>query len=145
MRPNRRDFLGRSGLAGAAAMLGRAGAASGQDRPADREDADPRGAARRHPIGVSTYSFWQFRGERLGIEDCLDKAAAMGFDGVEVLHVQMRDESNAALQRIKRRAHSLGLALMGFSTHQGFVTPDEDLRPQRDASWADPSLSRPSD
>ena len=52
----------------------------------------------------------------------------MGFDGVEVLHVQMRDESNAALQKIKRRAHSLGLALMGFSTHQGFVTPDEDLR-----------------
>ena len=44
---------------------------------------------RRHPIGVSTYSFWQFRGERLGIAACIDKAAAMGFDGVEILHVQM--------------------------------------------------------
>ena len=63
-----------------------------------------------------------------GIEACIDKAAAMGFDGVEILHVQMQDESNAALQKIKRRAHSLGLALMGFSTHQGFVSPDADLR-----------------
>ncbi len=129
MVSNRRVFLGRTGLAGAAATIGLAMAAEGQDRRADAGDAAPRdGARRRNPIGVSTYSFWQFRGERLGIEDCLDKAAAMDFDGVEVLHVQMRDESNAALQRIKRRAHALGLALMGFSTHQGFVSPDEDLR-----------------
>jgi sugar phosphate isomerase/epimerase len=83
---------------------------------------------RGNPIGVSTYSFWQFRGERVPIDACLDRAADMGFDGVEILHAQMRDESNAALQQIKRRAHSLGLALMGFSTHQGFVTPDADLR-----------------
>jgi sugar phosphate isomerase/epimerase len=77
---------------------------------------------------VSTYSFWQFRGERLGIPECIDRAAAMGFDGVEILQVQMEDTSNAALQDIKRRAHALGLALMGFSTHQGFVTPDADRR-----------------
>jgi sugar phosphate isomerase/epimerase len=83
---------------------------------------------RRHSIGVSTYSFWQFRGERLGIEACIDKAATMGFDGVEILHVQMHDDSTAAINSIKRRAHSLGLALMGFSTHQGFVSPDADLR-----------------
>jgi sugar phosphate isomerase/epimerase len=61
-------------------------------------------------------------------EDCLEKAAAMGFDGVEILHVQMKDASNVALQKIKHRAHSLGLALMGFSTHQGFVDPDEAAR-----------------
>ncbi len=128
MVPNRREFLGRSGLAGAAATLGLAGAAVGQVQPAGSDNSPSRLGGRRYPIGVSTYSFWQFRGERLGIEDCLDKAAAMGFDGVEVLHVQIQDESNAALQKIKRRAHSLGLALMGFSTHQGFVTPDADLR-----------------
>ena len=91
-----------------------------------RRSGDARAGA--NPIGVSTYSFWQFRGERLGIAACIDKAAAMGFDGVEILHVQMQDESNAAVQRIKRQAHSLGLALMGFSTHQGFVSPDADLR-----------------
>ena len=62
MRPNRREFLGRCGPAAALAM---AGAAVAQDRAADREEPAPRGAATgRHPIGVSTYSFWQFRGER---------------------------------------------------------------------------------
>lgn len=122
MDPNRRDFLrGAGGLASAALAAGAtARAASG--------GAVPPGARRGNPIGVSTYSFWQFRGARLGIPACIDKAAAMGFDGVEILHVQMEDESNATLQAIKRQAHSLGLPLMGFSTHQGFVTPDADLR-----------------
>jgi sugar phosphate isomerase/epimerase len=88
----------------------------------------PPAARRRRPIGVSTYSFWQFRGERLDVGTCIDKAAAMGFDGVEILHVQMADESNKTVQALKRRAHAQGLALMGFSTHQGFVYPDLDLR-----------------
>lgn len=108
-----------------AGMLGADAARSQEGAP----EAEGEGGSRRgNSIGVSTYSFWQFRGERLGIEDCIDKAAAMGFNGVEVLHVQMTEESNSALQNIKRRAHSLGLALMGFSTHQGFVSPDEDQR-----------------
>lgn len=123
----RRQFLG-AGLGATAAAL-MSGPASGQAPPkaADASATAP-APARRRPIGVSTYSFWQFRGERLDVLACIDKAAAMGFDGVELLHVQMRDESNAALQAIKARAHGLGLALMGFSTHQGFVTPDRDLR-----------------
>jgi L-ribulose-5-phosphate 3-epimerase len=129
MAPNRRDFLGRAAIAGVAATMGRTPAASARDAAGDRQDAAPGGPARRrHPIGVSTYSFWQFRGERLAIDACIEKAAAMGFDGVEILHVQMQDETNAALNAIKRRAHALGLALMGFSTHQGFVSPDEDRR-----------------
>ena len=125
MRTNRREFLGHSGIvAGAAALMAASGVSSSAVEPAKGSESKPR----RHPIGVSTYSFWQFRGERLGISACIDKAAAMGFDGVEILHVQMQDESNSALQKIKRQAHALGLALMGFSTHQGFVSPDADLR-----------------
>ncbi len=118
MTTNRRGFLGAAALT---AVAGSAPLAVGQAPAA----ASPK---RRRAIGVSTYSFWQFRGERLKIEACLEKAAEMGFDGVEVLHVQMDDESPAAVNAIKRRAHSLGLALMGFSTHQGFVSPDADLR-----------------
>jgi sugar phosphate isomerase/epimerase len=84
---------------------------------------------RGNPIGVSTYSFWQFRHkERRDIGTCIDLAAEMGFDGVEILHRQMEDESNAALQKIKRRAFVNGLALMGFSTHQGFLSPDKETR-----------------
>ena len=48
--------------------------------------------------------------------------------GVELLHVQMTDESNTALQRHKQRAFSLGLDLMGFSTHQTFLDPDAVIR-----------------
>ena len=81
-------------------------------------------------IGVSTYSFWHFKGEHVEIGDCIDHAARMGFDGVEILHQQMQSEDNAYLQSLKRRAFTLGLDLMGFSTHQGFVSPDESVRQQ---------------
>jgi len=79
-------------------------------------------------IGVSTYSFWHFHGDKPAIETCIDRAAVMGFDGVEILHQQMKSEDNAYLQELKRRAFTQGLDLMGFSTHQGFVSPDKDVR-----------------
>jgi L-ribulose-5-phosphate 3-epimerase len=79
-------------------------------------------------IGVSTYSFWHFKGEKVEIETCIDRAAAMGFDGVEILHQQMHHEANPYLQELKRRAFTQGLDLMGFSTHQGFVSPDKSVR-----------------
>jgi sugar phosphate isomerase/epimerase len=76
-------------------------------------------------FGVSTYSFWQFRNEELrDVGRCIDLAAEMGFDAVEILHRQMTDESNSALQSLKRRAFLNGLDLCGFSTHQAFVFPD---------------------
>jgi sugar phosphate isomerase/epimerase len=129
MELDRREFLGRTAIVAASATLGSTRASLGQAAARDEDAPATRGTARRSlPIGVSTYSFWQFRGERLTIAACIDKAAAMGFNGVEILHVQMRDESNSALQKLKRQAHSLGLALMGFSTHQGFVSPDPELR-----------------
>jgi sugar phosphate isomerase/epimerase len=128
---NRRGWLKGAGLLGAAVLGGASGASVGaSEQQQDKTPSDATGTApiRRNPIGVSTYSFWQFRGTRLGIAECIDKAAAMGFDGVEILHIQMRDDTNPALQKIKRQAHSLGLPLMGFSTHQGFVSPDREVR-----------------
>lgn len=85
---------------------------------------------RPNRIGVSTYSFWRFNGpkEEYLIEDCIDQAARMGFDGVEILHVQMVAEDNAYLQKLKRRAFDNGIDLMGFSTHQGFLSPDPEER-----------------
>ncbi len=96
--------------------------------------AEPTSSRVRNRIGVSTYSFWHFRGEPVAIETCLEQAADMGFDGVEILHVHMEEAAKASsvdkplLRRFKQRAFSLGLDLMGFSTHQGFVTPDADKR-----------------
>ena len=82
-----------------------------------------------NPIAVSTYSYWRYQKDaKLPIEDCIDLAAEQGFDAVEILHVQMTREDNDYLQMLKRRAFVNGLALCGFSTHQGFVSPDKEER-----------------
>jgi L-ribulose-5-phosphate 3-epimerase len=125
---HRRYFLKQAGLGTA---LGLAGGLPSPIRAAqESKTASAERPVRGNSVGVSTYSFWQFRegARRVTMSECIDKAAALGFDGVEILHVQMEDESNATLQRLKRQAHSLGLALMGFSTHQGFVTPNREER-----------------
>lgn len=88
-------------------------------------------AAGKRPtrIGVSTYSFWQFKNEAFrDLELCIDLSGEMGFDGVEILHRQMRDESPAYLQKLKQRAFLNGMSLCGFSTHQGFVYPKQEER-----------------
>ena len=92
------------------------------------ETAKPK--IKHNPIGVSTYSFWQFNGpkENSPIEACIDKAAAMGFDGIELLLVQMASEENSYLQNLKKRAFHAGLDIMGFSTHQGFLNPSGEYR-----------------
>ena len=94
-------------------------------------DAPAAVKAHKYRIGVSTYSFWHFdetTDKWRSIEKCLEAAADMGFDGVEVLQVQMLNTSPAALRKIKSRAFTLGLDLMGFSTHQTFLSPDEQKR-----------------
>ncbi len=90
---------------------------------------EPSSARPRQRIGVSTYSFFKFGGARnTPVDKCIELAADMGFDGVELLHVQMRDDSTAFCNSLKRRAFTLGLDLMGLSTHQTFVSPDEEVR-----------------
>ena len=80
-------------------------------------------------IAVSTYSFFTFKGgSKLTMPKCIDTAARMGFDGVELLLVQMEDTSDSFLQKLKRQAFVNGLDLCGMSTHQGFVRPDKEYR-----------------
>ncbi len=121
---NRRNFILNSTLAVAGAGI----AASCSAPQANTGNQQKK--IRRNPIGVSTYSFWQFNGpkENAPIEDCIEKAAQMGFDGIEFLLVQMQSEENSYLQKLKRQAFHAGLDIMGFSTHQGFVYPDKEKR-----------------
>lgn len=77
---------------------------------------------------MSSYSYWHFTPNRYPIEKVIDNAALMGFDGVEVLHRQMLDESPAYLNQLKRRAFTQGVALIMFSIHQDFVSPWKDER-----------------
>ncbi|MGI9547101.1 MAG: sugar phosphate isomerase/epimerase family protein [Flavobacteriaceae bacterium] len=123
----RRKFIGQAAALGATTAV--MGCTQGQKKEAMEEDA-PGNNIKHNPIGVSTYSFWQFNGpkEDSPIEECIDKAAAMGFDGIELLLVQMSSEENNYLQNLKKRAFHAGLDIMGFSTHQGFVSPDVEKR-----------------
>lgn len=93
------------------------------------ENSPTSGERRGNPIIVSTYSFWRFRDDsKLSIDQCIDEAARMGFDGVEILHMQMDSEEPGYLQKLKQRALLNGVSLSGFSTHQGFVSPDVAVR-----------------
>ena len=116
---NRRNVLGLAGIAGAVV--------TGQAIGLRAEEPPKKGPRTR--IAVSTYSFWQFKNEALrDVLTCIDLAAEWGFDGVEILEMQLQDKSNSMLQRIKQRAFTNGLDLCGFSTHQGWVNPKPEER-----------------
>src|SRR5688572_27441497 len=75
-------------------------------------------------IAVSTYSYWHFRQPKFPIEKVIEDAARLGFDGVEILHRQMDNETPAYLNKLKQLAFRHGLALPMLSIHQDFVYPD---------------------
>ena len=122
----RREVLA-AGLAAGAAVGAVSLADSGSSSAAQAKSSNPK--ARGNAIAVSTYSYWRYRPDtKLTIEECIELAGEAGFDAVEVLHVQMEDQSNKTLQRIKQKAFRLGLDLCGLSTHQTFVSPDPKVR-----------------
>jgi L-ribulose-5-phosphate 3-epimerase len=120
----RRTFLSCS--VAATAALGLGSLSSNSQTFAGQGSAE---SHRPNPIALSTYSFWRFKeGLKLPIETCIDETARMGFDGVDILLIQMEREDNSYLQKIKRHALINGLDLCCMSTHQGYVYPDKDRR-----------------
>jgi sugar phosphate isomerase/epimerase len=115
MSVTRRQLIGQ-----AAAGLSAAAIASAQ-QPGSKDSGAPSDKTR---ISVSTYSYWHFSKERYPVEKVIEDAAPLGFDGVEILHRQMGDESKAYLNKLKRAAFLNGLALPMLSIHQDFVSPD---------------------
>jgi sugar phosphate isomerase/epimerase len=115
---HRRDFLASSAAVAVGAMTSHCAPA-----------AEPAPKAITNRIGTSTYSFWHFGKNPKDIRDvekCIDLAADMGFDAVEILLQQLpRDPSPEYLQRVKRRAFKLGIQFNGLSTHQTFMSPDK--------------------
>ncbi|MCA9126186.1 MAG: sugar phosphate isomerase/epimerase [Planctomycetales bacterium] len=98
-------------------------------------DADVSAGPRKsYPIVLSTYSLWRFNNEQYrDFDKCIDLADEMGFDGVELLLYQLEQNellSHSKLMSYKRHALAVGLPIVGMSTHQGFVTPDRELRRQ---------------
>lgn len=101
--------------------------------------AAPAPARPRFKLGIATYSYWHFRTAKVPIETVIDKAAALGVEGVDILHRQMdipergelNAETRAYCQKLKRHAFRHGIDLIAFSVHQDFVDPDPEKR-QRD-------------
>lgn len=123
MNVTRREVLCSAAALGATTVVTASVASDTQPKPAEIV------GWRGNPIAVSTYSFWRFKPDsKLSMERCIDEAARMGFDAIELLHIQMESEEPAYLQQLKRRAFLNGLSLCGLSTHQGFVSPDEEKR-----------------
>jgi len=79
-------------------------------------------------LGVSTYSYWHFRGDRYPIEKVMERAAELGLAGVEILHRQMESEELSYLMRLKRTAFFLGLDIYCLAIHQDFVQPNAEER-----------------
>ncbi len=83
-------------------------------------------------LAVASYSYWHFRTAKVPIETVMDRAAELGFAGVDILHRQMdlpeRGPLDAAgrayLRRLRRHAFRRGLAISCLSTHQSFVKAD---------------------
>lgn len=124
----RREFLTAAGALSLVPLT----AAVGKGAPTT--SAEIPGPRQTHPIVLSTYSLWRFRNDELrDFDKCIDLADEFGFDGVELLLYQLEQNellSHSKLMSYKRRALSLGLPLVGMSTHQGFVTPDREKRKQ---------------
>jgi len=124
---NRRQFLRHVGTGTVLAS----GIATGvhADAVAQKQNNTPQKSKRTNRIALATYSFWRFKdGLKLTMEACIDQAAEMGFDGLDLLHMQMHREDDAYLRDLKKRALINGLDLCGLSIHQTFVSPDKDVR-----------------
>jgi sugar phosphate isomerase/epimerase len=120
---NRRTFLATSASIAAAAFASAAPLNAAE--PAPQKPTKARG----NHIGISTYSFWRFLdNSKVPIDECIRQSAAMGFDAVEILHMQMEGETDSYLQNLKRTALLEGVGLCGLSIHQGFVSPDAAVR-----------------
>ncbi len=120
---SRRNWLKNVGLLGAASMTPSLVMASADDK-------------KKHIIFnnqsikliVSTYSYWHFEPVKYPIEKVIENAARIGFDGVEILHRQMENETVQYMNKLKRMAFERGLALPFLSIHQNFVEPDAAKR-----------------
>ena len=102
---NRRSFLTKASAGATAIAASVSGTAAGgmvASLTSSTEGAIESAPFVPNRIAVSTYSFFTFRdGSKLTMPECIDTAAKMGFDGVELLLVQMEDTSDSMLQKIE--------------------------------------------
>ncbi len=116
---SRRDWLKTSAMAAAGLFTASAGTANASSLLSPQK---------RPPFAVSSYSYWHFQEQKYPLEKVINNAARLGFDGVEILHRQMENESIEYMNKLKRLAFDNGLSLPMLSIHQSFVQPKAEDR-----------------
>src|SRR4051812_18944548 len=111
---NRRQFLTASSLALGATQTLQSASAAQTEVPTQKPK--PR-------LGISTYSYWHFKTQKVPIEHVIREAARLGAPAVDILHRQMDNEERGYLQQLKRTAFQNGVDLICLSIHQDFVDP----------------------
>lgn len=134
MTHSRRSFLARA--AGGASV-----AAAGTLLPtlSPAIAAEPKAPKNRIRFGISSYSYWHFRDPKVTIEQVIERSAALGADGVDILHRQMdlpekeplTPGHRLYLARLKRVALRNAIDLNCLSIHQDFVDPDREVLRQQ--------------
>ena len=82
----------------------------------------------KYKFAIATYSYWHFREPKVTVQEVIDHAANLGAHGVDVLHVQMDNETQEYLKSLQQRAENSGVELICLSIHQDFVDPDKAVR-----------------
>lgn len=81
-----------------------------------------------YKFAIATYSYWHFREPKVTVQQVIDHAYNLGVDGVDVLHVQMDNESPEYIRSLVDRAQEKDIELICLSIHQDFVDPDKEKR-----------------
>ena len=81
-----------------------------------------------YKFAIATYSYWHFREPKVTVQQVIDHASNLGVDGVDVLHVQMDNESPEYIRLLRDRAQDKNIELICLSIHQDFVDPDKEKR-----------------
>lgn len=123
MLPSRRSFLASTAAAAAASIAAPVATLTSHAATARKPKVQ---------LGIASYSYWHFRDPKVSIEGVVERAAALGVAGVDVLHRQMdlpeKEPLTAAhrayLSRLKRHAARHGVSYCCLSIHQDFVDPD---------------------
>jgi len=82
----------------------------------------------KYKFAIATYSYWHFRDPKVTVQEVIKHAANLEAEGVDVLHVQMDNETPEYLEFLKNYAHDKGIELICLSIHQDFVDPDPNER-----------------
>ena len=82
----------------------------------------------KYKFAIATYSYWHFREPKVTVQEVIDHAANLGAHGVDVLHVQMDNETPEYLKSLLQRAENNGVELICLSIHQDFVDSDKTVR-----------------